>query len=50
MSETNESRPVDPDTESDPALADEAGRDWSDEGGATEQGPATAPDADDQSR
>lgn len=29
---------------SDPALNDESGHDWSDEGGATENGPATGTD------
>lgn len=31
---------------SDPAKDDETGSDWSDEGGATPQGPATDEDAD----
>jgi hypothetical protein len=30
-----------PDIESDPALNDRTGQDWSDEGGATPAGPAT---------
>ncbi|AIX99918.1 hypothetical protein ART_0320 [Arthrobacter sp. PAMC 25486] len=30
------------DVESDPALNDEAGQDWTDEGGATPAGPATS--------
>lgn len=35
-----------PDTVSDPALDDDQGSDWSDEGGATPQGPATDTDSD----
>jgi hypothetical protein len=34
----------DDDVVSDPALSDEQGHEWSDEGGATEEGPATADD------
>lgn len=30
------------DVESDPALSDEVGQDWTDEGGATAEGPATS--------
>ncbi|MGA8256112.1 MAG: hypothetical protein WB767_05990 [Nocardioides sp.] len=33
-----------PDEESDPGLDDEEGSDWSDEGGAVDEGPATATD------
>lgn len=33
------------DVESDPALADETGSEWADEGGATDDGPATDPEA-----
>lgn len=35
-----------PDVESDPALNDRTGQDWSDEGGATPAGPATNVDPD----
>lgn len=35
------------DSESDPARSDVPGRDWSDEGGATETGPATHTDPPD---
>ncbi|MET3922558.1 hypothetical protein [Arthrobacter sp. UYEF20] len=35
-----------PDVESDPALNDQTGQDWSDEGGATAAGPATNVDPD----
>lgn len=38
---------VQPDTVSDPANDDEVGSDWSGEGGATPEGPATDEDADD---
>jgi hypothetical protein len=34
------------DTTSDPALSDDPGHDWSDEGGATTSGPATDTDTD----
>jgi hypothetical protein len=34
--------PVAPDVNSDPALTDREGQDWSDEGGATPAGPATS--------
>ena len=37
---------AEPDTVSDPARDDETGGDWSTEGGATEQGPATSTDDD----
>lgn len=37
---------ADDDVSSDPALDDRDGSDWSDEGGATAQGPATAVDDD----
>lgn len=40
---------VQPDTVSDPANDDEVGSDWSGEGGATPEGPATDEDADDSS-
>lgn len=40
---------VHPDTVSDPANDDEVGSDWSGEGGATPEGPATDEDADDSS-
>jgi hypothetical protein len=36
----------DQDTTSDPALSDDPGHDWSDEGGATTAGPATDTDTD----
>lgn len=35
-----------PDTQSDPAKDDEQGSEWSDEGGATPEGPATDETAD----
>ena len=35
-----------PDVDSDPALTDQEGQDWSDEGGATRAGPATNVDGD----
>jgi hypothetical protein len=35
-----------PDVSSDPALTDQNGQDWSDEGGATPAGPATSVEAD----
>ena len=38
--------PVAPDVRSDPALSDQDGQDWSDEGGATPAGPATSADPD----
>ena len=38
--------PVAPDVRSDPALSDQDGQDWSDEGGATPAGPATSADQD----
>ncbi|WP_018774890.1 hypothetical protein [Arthrobacter sp. 131MFCol6.1] len=38
--------PVAPDVRSDPALSDQDGQDWSDEGGATPSGPATSADPD----
>jgi hypothetical protein len=38
--------PVARDVHSDPALTDQAGQDWSDEGGATPAGPATNVDGD----
>jgi hypothetical protein len=38
--------PATPDVESDPALNDREGQDWSDEGGATPAGPATNVDPD----
>lgn len=45
----NEHTPdTEPDTTSDPALDDEQGKDWTSEGGATPQGPATDETADDQ--
>lgn len=37
---------AEPDVTSDPARDDETGGDWTTEGGATEQGPATDADAD----
>lgn len=36
---------VDGDVESDPALDDETGSEWADEGGAIDEGPATDPEA-----
>ena len=39
-------QPNEPDTVSDPARDDETGADWTTEGGATEQGPATSTDDD----
>lgn len=36
---------VDSDVESDPALDDETGSKWTDEGGAIDDGPATDPEA-----
>ncbi len=42
-----EARPdVDPDVESDPALDDSESTEWSSEGGATEEGPATDTEKD----
>jgi hypothetical protein len=38
--------PAAPDVHSDPALTDQDGQDWSDEGGATPAGPATNVEAD----
>ncbi|SDL44276.1 YtxH domain-containing protein [Arthrobacter sp. ok362] len=38
--------PAAPDIHSDPALTDQDGQDWSDEGGATPAGPATNVDGD----
>jgi hypothetical protein len=38
--------PVAADIQSDPALTDQDGQDWSDEGGATPAGPATSVEAD----
>jgi hypothetical protein len=38
--------PAAPDVDSDPALTDQEGQDWSDEGGATPAGPATNVDGD----
>lgn len=38
--DSSETPAVREDHVSDPALSDETGHDWSDEGGATEQGPA----------
>ncbi|MCL8026965.1 hypothetical protein [Nocardioides bruguierae] len=43
--DSNETPEVEPDTTSDPSLDDENGSDWADEGGATEEGPATDEDA-----
>ncbi|PVZ60263.1 YtxH domain-containing protein [Arthrobacter sp. H-02-3] len=40
------SAPVAADVQSDPALTDQDGQDWSDEGGATPAGPATSVEAD----
>lgn len=40
----------DPDTVSDPAHDDTEGQDWSAEGGATPQGPATSVDGDEVGR
>ena len=37
---------ADPDVESDPALDDDQGSDWTSEGGATPAGPATDTDDD----
>jgi len=39
--EPNIGKPIASDVESDPALNDSQGQDWSDEGGATPAGPAT---------
>jgi len=39
--QSDETPPVDPDTESDPGLDDETGSEWASEGGAVEEGPAT---------
>jgi hypothetical protein len=39
-----------PDVTSDPAENDREGHDWSDEGGATEEGPATSTDPDSGNR
>lgn len=36
---------VELDVESDPALDDETGSEWADEGGAVDDGPATDPEA-----
>lgn len=36
---------AEPDVESDPALDDETGSEWADEGGAVDEGPATDPEA-----
>ena len=36
---------VESDVESDPALDDETGSEWADEGGAMDDGPATDPEA-----
>ena len=36
---------AEPDVESDPALDDETGSEWADEGGAVDDGPATDPEA-----
>lgn len=48
--DTSSDRPdVRPDTESDPALDDGDSTDWSSEGGAATQGPATDTDNDDSS-
>lgn len=46
MSQSPESTPeIEKDVESDPALDDQEGSEWADEGGAVDEGPATAPDA-----
>ncbi|XVX20827.1 hypothetical protein ACQP1U_02800 [Actinomycetota bacterium] len=44
----NHQAPIEPDTISDPAKDDQTGGDWSDEGGATPEGPATDETADDE--
>ncbi|WP_167736587.1 hypothetical protein [Nocardioides sp. 1609] len=38
--------PADPDTQSDPALDDSTTSEWAGEGGAVDEGPATAVDDD----
>ncbi|MGN6160305.1 MAG: hypothetical protein ACTHOG_01250 [Marmoricola sp.] len=43
----SESQPTDPDTTSDPARSAHEGHDWTSEGGATQEGPATDVDDDD---
>lgn len=45
MSQPESTPEVEPDVTSDPALGDQDGSEWADEGGATEEGPAADSDA-----
>lgn len=46
MSQSDDPQPeVESDVESDPALDDDTGSEWSDEGGAVDEGPASDPEA-----